>query len=276
MEYRREYGVFPELDIINHPFTALFDDIRTTYFGFIKKGFWGALCYPDIHIKFNKRFKKIYDKHKREWSFLVSCGGDYNSTWQDIIDMEPESNIQHNLGYIKDDVGNYYEGTFKDGHLIYGLMYLESQHAFFAGSFLQERNLCQGVCFFLIGEKTVKQVDLKMGTFLLQNNTLQLYDDLCFESKVSKNNEAEVWVGQYDGKYENGTFYAKMYDDDHGIRVSRCKYVDGEAKGSISCLEMVLRGGLLMWYTLIFYMLCFTYGLPFFLIYKYVQKKKMK
>ncbi len=36
-EYHCEYGVFPELDLINKPFTALFDDIREGHLQIIKK-----------------------------------------------------------------------------------------------------------------------------------------------------------------------------------------------------------------------------------------------
>ena len=110
---------------------------------------------------------------------------------------------------------------------------------------------------------------------MISENYFGLYSDLCFIISEDKHDEYELYIGPYENKYENGTFYAKFLTSD-GIKVSRIRYVDGEKRGGLSCLEICVRSLLLFWYSFIAYMMIFTYGLPFFLIYKHIQKKKLQ
>ena len=57
-DYKSDYGVYPEFDIINNPFTACDAFVYEELCNCRRRGFIGAWYYHDLHGKFNKRAKK--------------------------------------------------------------------------------------------------------------------------------------------------------------------------------------------------------------------------
>lgn len=280
-DYRETYGVYPELDHIHNPYTARWDDVYQLCCFLRKPGIYGALYYHDLHNRYRRRLKRIYENYSKEWSFLRSIDLEHRTTMSDIQSMSLTKNIVNNLGYCKTENGNYYEGTWAKESLVYGLVYLAEQNVFFAGSF--DESGCSDCCGVLInlGENTNKkrQVTTMAGKFRIKNGQISLYDSECLINIANiKNNELssiDSYLGKYVEGYAEGTFINKEISDD--IRIRWDKYRDGEIKLSMSSIELLPRT-LMMFYTLVWYLVKYVYGMGLFItpMYYILRKKNWK
>ena len=96
--YREIYGVYPELDRIHNPYTARWDNVYQLCCSLRKSGVYGALYYHDLHNRYRRRLKRIYENYSKEWSFLISIDLEYRTTLSDIQSMSPTKNIVNDLG----------------------------------------------------------------------------------------------------------------------------------------------------------------------------------
>ncbi len=280
-KYREMHGVYPELDHIHNPYTARWDDLYQLCCFLRKSGIPGALYYHDLHNRYRRLLKRIYENYSKEWSFLISVSLEYRTTMNDIVCMSPIKNIVDNLGYCKAENGNYYEGTWQNGFLVYGFVYLAEQNAFFAGSF--DESGCSDCCgvFVDLGESTNKkhQVITMVGKFRVKNGQISLYDGECLINNANiKNNELssiDSHLGKYVEGYAEGTFINKEIASD--IRIGWDKYRDGEIKSSMSFIEVLPRT-LMMFYMLCWYLIKYVYGTVFFItpLYYIIRKKNWK
>ena len=281
--YREMYGVYPELDRIHNPYTARFDDVYQICCFLRKSGFYGALYYHDLHNRYRRRLKRIYENYSKEWSFFISIDLEHRTTLTDIQNMPPSKIIVDNLGYYKAENGNYYEGTWANGSLIYGIVYLAKQNVFFTGSF--DETGCSDCCGVTIdlGEiiNKKRQVTTMAGKFRIKNGQISLYDSDCLINKANINikkndlSSFDSYLGQYVEGYAEGTFINKEFSDD--IRIGWDKYRDGEIKSSISSIELLPRT-LMMFYMLVWYLVKYVYGIMFFItpLYYILRKKNWK
>lgn len=138
IEYREKHGVFPELDKKNNPFAAITDETYKFYVSLKRRGFYGAWFYHDYHGIFNRKLKELYHTFKKEWAFVENTNLTHNSNIQAILNVEPGEEIINDLGYRKDELGNYYEGTWKDGKLVYGFTYSAFNNTFYIGNWGEE------------------------------------------------------------------------------------------------------------------------------------------
>lgn len=280
--YREVYGVYPELDRIHNPYTARWDDVYKLCCFLRKSGLYGALYYHDLHNRYRRRLKRIYENYSKEWSFFISIDLEQRTTMDDIPSMTPAKNIVDNLGYCKAENGNYYEGTWDNGSLVYGLVYLAEQNVFFVGSFDESgASDCCGVIIDLgVNANQKRQVTTMLGKFRIKNGQISLYDSECLINNVNiKNDELlsmDSYLGQYVDGYAEGTFINKEISDDD-IRIRWDKYRDGEIKSSMSAIELLPRT-LMMFYTLIWYLVKYVYGMGLFItpLYYIIRKKKWK
>ena len=280
-QYRAMYGVYPELDRIHNPFTARWDEIYDCFCALRKSGVDGALYYHDLHNRYRRRIRYIYEHYSWEWSFLISIGLDHRTILRDIPNMDPVKNIVNNLGYYKAENGNYYEGTWQNGCLVYGLVYLAEQDVFFAGSFDESgRSDCRGVTVDF-GDMTKKQrqITIVAGNFRVKNGSMSLYDSkyLCSITNI-KNDELtsiDTYVGEYVEGYEEGTTINKEVSDN--IRIRWDKYKEGEIKSSQSSIEVLPRT-LMMFYMLVWYLFKYVHLSVFFItpLYYILRKKNWK
>ena len=154
----------------------------------------------------------------------------------DIPQMSPTEHIVDNLGYRKDENGNYYEGTWQNGVLIYGFVYLAEQNVFFVGSFDESGfSDCCGVQADLgDANRTKRQITTTVGKFRVKNGTMSLYDSACLINyanvDIQKNEliSLDSYVGQYVEGYAEGTFLNKELSDE--IRIRWDKYRSGEIR----------------------------------------------
>lgn len=279
-DYRKQYGIFPELDIQNRPFTALWDEVYDAYKLLKKRGFYGAWYYHDYHGRFNSKFTQLYHAYKKEWSFLNTVGLNNRTFLIDIADMEPQEYIRNNLGYRKDKNGNYYEGTWENGKLIYGLVYLSQTNTVLVGEIhYNAKTECHGVswCFSDQIKNCSANTDQKVRTVLgisaVEENRSYLYQSTgFFMDGVIKNGNFlgfDAYIGNYDEGYENGRFYNKEVSDE--IRITWAKFKDGGIVSNANGFHIFLHL-ILALYMIPYYIMKFTYFLPFYLIYKAVQK----
>lgn len=275
-DYRRQFGVFPELDKKNKPFTALWDDPYNVYVALKKRGFYGAWFWHDYHGRFNKKLMMIYHTYKNEWSFINSINYSYRTLLDEIPGMDPQEQIVNDLGYRKDEQGNYYEGTWSNGTLVYGLMYLANQNLFCVGSFTSDSAPeFQGVCAKIdLNKRNDGNVTTSIGTFRMKDGLLSLYRSTAFimvaKIKQSDLKSVTATIGNYDGGYAEGRFYSKTLGGD--IRIGWALYKDGEVKREGGGFFDMALHTLLGLYMMPYFMLKFTYGIPFWLIYKAIQK----
>jgi len=279
--YRETYGVFPELDQGNGPFTALWDDVYNLCRTLCKSGLAGALYYHDLHGRYRRRMRQIYENYKKEWSFLLSIDLERRTLLKDIPKMAPGERMGDRLGYRKDGNGNYYEGTWANGKLVYGLVYLAAQDVFFAGSFDESGNTdCRGV-FVDLGDENARkrQISTVAGNFRFRNGRLELYDGLAVINTVTvKDGEfcsMDSKIGRYSEGYAEGLFIHKEISDE--IRVGWLKYRDGEVRKSSSSLGAIPRT-FMMFYMLIWYAIKYLYGSILLVtpLYYYFKKKNWK
>lgn len=235
------------------------------------------MYYHDLHNRFRKRLSRIYEGYSREWSFLISIGLEYQTTLNDIQSMLPTKSIVGNLGYYKAENGNYYEGTWKNDSLIYGLVYLADQNMLFAGSFDESgRSDCSGVAFDLSkADPKNGKVTTMVGNFRIRDGQLSLYDSECLINIANvKNNELssiDAYLGQYAEGDREGTFINKEISD--SIRIRWDKYKDGEIQSGMSSIEILPRT-LMMVYTCIWYLVKYVYGTIFLVTPLYYSSKK--
>ena len=280
-DYKKTYGVYPELDRIHNPYTARWDDIYQLCCFLRKPGIYGALYYHDLHNRYRRRLKRIYEKYSREWSFITSINLEYRNTLNDIKNVSMSKNISDNLGSCKTENGNYYEGTWKNDSLIYGLVYLAEQNIFYVGSFDESgRSDCCGVVVDLGEDNSKKrQVTTMVGSFRFKNGQLAPYNSECLVNNANiKNNELssiDSFIGEYVDGYAEGTFINKEISDE--VRIRWDKYRDGEVKSSMSSIEVLPRT-LMMFYTLIWYLVKYVYGMVLFItpLYYILRKKNWK
>lgn len=284
-DYRKQYNVFPELDIQNCPFTALWDDVYDAYRLLKKRGFYGAWFYHDYHARFNKKFSTLYHEYKKEWSFLNTVGLNNRTFLVDIANMQPQQSIHNNLGYKKEPNGNYYEGTWENGRLIYGLIYLSAQNIVMVGKISYNNQMeCQGASWHFSDYPNSteaskdQEVRTTLGRFLIEPN--KVYFCNCegfFMDGVIKNGNFlgfDAYVGRYDEDgYETGRFYNKEISDE--IRITWAKYKEGSIVRSCNGFHIFLHM-ILALYMIPYYMIKFTYCLPFYLIYRASKKHNWK
>ena len=209
-EYRKQYGVFPELDRINNPFTAKWDDVYEMFCAYRKNSVYSALWTHDLSVFFKKGLKKIYESYSKEWSFLLSVGLENRTLFNDIRNMQPGEQIANNLGYRVDENGNYFEGTWQDGKLIYGLVYLSNIEVYYVGSF-DESGITNssGVGVNWAEDQSGKAVVTAIaGNFRKKNDKFDLYEADGMEVDTYSENGnlagAEVTIGKYNEGYREG------------------------------------------------------------------------
>lgn len=279
--YREEYGVYPELDRIHNPFIAKFDDVYSICCELRKSGVWGALLYHDLHNRYRRKLKHIYENYSREWSFLITIDLSYRKTMVEIPQMLQGEHIVNGLGYRKDEQGNYYEGTWQDGRFVYGLVYLADQDVYFVGSFDESgQSECRGVAADLGEEKKNKRtVQTLAGVFKLKNGDLSLYNDIFLNNLANIKNDEFVsmdsYVGRYEDGYIEGTVINKEISDE--IRIRWDKYKDGEKTSGSAGWEMMPRI-LMMFYVAIWYLFKFVHCSAFLItpLYYYFRRKNWK
>ena len=176
-EYRTVHGVFPELDKINKPFSAKWIDAYEMGCILMKRGFVGALYYHDLHGHFNKRAKRIFEKYISQWSFRVSLDS-YGNIWDG---KAVEDHIENGLGTVLNNDGFYYEGTWENGNLVYGLVAGENTN--FVGRIEYNSTVTyHGVVGEVIdqGKKSKYKhsyyYNVRCGTFIKENNAWVPYD----------------------------------------------------------------------------------------------------
>ena len=281
-EYRNEFGVFPELDKINNPLTALFDEPYDAYREFMKRGFWGDLWYHDIHSKINKQIKKFYHRYKKEWSFWISAGVFSEILNPDICSVEPRENIVNNLGVRVDENGDYYEGTWNNGSFEYGLIYFSKSDTWFIGSV--ERNKGGKTIYdgmVAVGEKTSKNTSefkLIFGKHLAQNGNIGPYEGVCMLILSKFKNESLIYseceIGNFDEGYMHGKFLNKtITDDNRAVGVS--KYKDGALQNSSNAGFMVLHF-FMAWYMMLYFLYKYLIFWPIVVISRASKKKQWK
>lgn len=281
-EYRARFGVFPELDKINNPFIAPWSDAYELYKGLQKRGFDGAWFYHDLHGFFNKRLKKMYNEYQPEWSFMMSIDIEYRNLVEEIAALSPGDRIVNGLGSRKEQNGNYYEGTWINGALVYGLLYFAESGALVVGS-ISDGNIIRGACLIKEATKNQAECRLLMGIFKETANFCRLYDSSCLSINITKkvrngeaigDGEIEATVGQFEDGYEQGRFYQKSFSDN--IRIGWGDYKDGEIKRSFKLGFNVIPRLYIAIVMMPYFMIKYTYGLLIFPIYRAIQKKNWR
>ena len=278
-EYRSQYGVFPELDHVNYPFTAKMSEVYELFRGMKKSGVDGALLYHDLHNRFRKRIRKIYEAYSHEWSFLISLDPSF---LKEIPSMPIGECINNNLGYKVDGNHNYYEGTWKNGSLIYGFVYLSKSNQLFVGSFNEtDASACWGVCALMTvtHDHFSGETYMSAGQFKLENGNISPYesDILTIHSDYKKGQatQAIAVVGKYNEGYAHGSWLTK---DLNSNTIVWARYKDGEVTAHSHWVESILRI-LMMFYFLPWLIVKYVHGTVFFGItplYYIVRKKNWR
>ena len=158
--YREIYGVYPELDRIHNPYTARWDDVYKACCFLRKSGFYGALYYHDLHNRYRRRLKRIYENYSKEWFFLISIDLEHRTIMSDIQSMSPTKNIVNDLGYCKAENGNYYEGTWANNSFVYGLVYLAEQNVFLQEVLMKTDDRIVAVFSLILVKIPIKSIKL--------------------------------------------------------------------------------------------------------------------
>lgn len=263
-DYREQYGVYPELDIKNSPFFAIWNDCYNEYTQYKKSGFLNSWIYHDLRGQFNKKLKKLYHTYKKEWSFLISI--DAEATVKKILTLPIEEKIVDGLGYKKEENGDYYEGTWSDGKLVYGLFYNSAQGVIFVGKISTNASVKEyhGV---ICGDKV-----LNVGISFKKEDTLIPYKGISFTAAANNGTEFAI-IGSYEEGYAHGKFYSKYFYRD-GIKFVYERYKDGESTytsgSAFGFWHFILA---ITNPVMIYFIIKFTYGLPIYLIYRAHQKR---
>lgn len=272
--YQQQYGVLPEFDLVNRPFTAMADDVYYFYKNLRKRGFYGAWFYHDVHGFLNQKLKKLYNQYKKEWAFIFGFAPAIVEEINNRIYSGVEEKIENGLGYRVMD-GIYYEGTWKNEKLIYGLMY--NHDVFFVGTFdydAYDHTLFHGVELDVTQNKKEELMEITCGTLYMRNNSLVPYEGEAVYVRGSTKDGISMNVCQYEEGYEHGKFYGKEMNPS-GCRVSCAIMKDGDVKRTQgnNCLFQIIRILVSLEIMLGYYICKFTYGLPIYLIYRWHQKK---
>lgn len=269
-EYFNLYGVRPELDLIRNPYYAISSEVDDFYQGGWKKTAIDALQNPDICNRFKKKFVRILEKYEKEFSFLTTRG--FINFKTEIENMEVGTKISEEVGYLKDADGNYYEGTWKNNRLQYGLMYSVQSGVLFIGTFFNDSySRFDGVAAFLSEDGELR---IAFGTQNIYENVSRLDADEAMVATMDlKTEKGIIVIGKYINGYEEGKMIAKNMESGE---VDSLNYQDGEIKTApvLCALGAVLRW-FLGWYMLLFYMMYYVYFF-IFLIHLGVKKSKKK
>ena len=279
LAYRKEFGVFPELDKKNRPMIANISDVYDVYRMIRRKGFYGAWFWHDLHCRFNNKFKPIYERYKQEWSFFALFSTDHADIARKILMMEPCEEIHQGLGYKKLENGDYFEGTWEDGRLVYGLAYYAQHNTWFVGRFeYRMTDTMEGVAQRTVEGNKTNTVTSILGKFYFKKEIFRIHSGDAFTC-VSRVRDGEILgmdvsVGGYIDGYEHGHHYTKSFND--GIKVGYGKYKDGDFKSSIGPWGWIWRTYTALTWMLMYYMIKYTYGLPIVLIVNAYKKKHWK
>ena len=273
-EYRREYGVFPELDKKNKPVTALLEEVYQAYDELKNRPITGMLFYHNIYCQINRKLGEIYHKYKREWSFMHSISFEYRNTFEDIKKIPECRHIENDLGYMVDSAGNYYEGTWQNGRLTYGLIYFANFDMYFIGEIIYADTVHYNGLTFDYSED--KYTNLRMGKFFVKNNALIPYNGeiLDIHTDIKKNGQidVELCIGTAIDGYEDGKFLYKYFNSGE-VSIDFKTFREGAVKRDPGighyAFHLILGLYMLMWL-----MIKYTYGIPVCLILKNRRRKK--
>ncbi len=274
--YQQQYGVLPEFDQINCPFTAISDDVYYFYRSLEKRGITGALVYHDIHGFINKKYKRLYYEYQKEWSFIFG----FDSSIVEKIEMRmnntDQEHIENGLGYKSED-GIYYEGTWENGRLVYGLMY--SHDVFFVGKIeyrdYDNQILYHGVQVAIAQQGKADLMEIGCGTFYMRNNSMVPYTNEALAIVGSTKDGISMKIASYVDGYEHGKMYIKNFD--HGeITVSVGIMKDGGLKRDVINPFFKMVHSFMAIYMIAYYFMKYTYGLLIFPFYRMYRKKHWK
>ncbi len=240
-EYREQYGVFPEFDQIHRPFFAIMSEVDDMYLDIVKtRPIWIFGEYIDKHFSFKKKFKKVYFKYGREFSFISLVG--IIPLLEDIKNKGITCNIQNNLGYRKESNGNYFEGTWENGRLVDGLMYDAEKEILCIGSFSPNHDqYFDGICTKIENSKIEI---MYCGNFRYNNGLIQPHSKNVLS--IIGNEEKNVYsVGEYEYGYPQGKFIAKLKGDSDSFATS--KYDQGEEVPPSGLLKVLGTGARIYW-----------------------------
>ena len=249
-EYKKATGVMPELDKINNPNCGIIADrmfLPENVKADKKKGAKGARkdiaggvfdavtnqsmlgaaadligagisaasknigfeLYPD----FEQAFQTAVKKYKYAYSLLCSYSLDF-------IDSLPAKSSfpMNNLGWMKDENGNYFEGTWQDGRLLYGLMRKGNGSFVFVGTFDANDEPEEGVMF---------DGDYRMGLF--KNAELNCTHGVQITTHWNENSRYAVCVGGFEDDRLNGNVIYLVAGDD-SVSIFKDTFDYGEVK----------------------------------------------
>lgn len=279
-DYKDNYFVFPELDRIHTPFTAKWSEVYDLFCTLRKSGILGALYCHDLHHRFHKRIRKVYESYGKEWSFLVTLLARQKDFLSTIENLPNGEYIHNNLGYKMDSQGNYYEGTWENGSLVYGLVYVTKSNQLYVGSFHDSgKENCCGVCATVDFKSNQIQItQTSAGQFRFVNTEFSLYEGnalILVEEWKKGRLIYKAITGSYDEGYEEGTFLFKTIGRD--IRISWIKYKEGEIKSRMHLIAYFLRG-LMAWPVFAWFVLKYIHGTVFLItpLYYSIRKKNWR
>ncbi len=273
-EYKAKFGVYPEFDVINKPFTACDEAVYEIYCALRKSGFSGAWYYHDLHARFNNRLKKLYNTFKKEWSTVLSINT------QNLKEIPVSEHIVNNLGYRKDASGNYYEGTWNNGQLIYGMIYNSANNSLFVGKINYGKTVVfNGAYSIEVTEKRKTLLQINVGSFFIKKDIMTFYTGDGFFNYVSYKGDnittSYADISRYKDGYLEGVTIQKHYEGD--IKVWFGRYKDGVLKYSLQNIwATIWRLYTGFTFMTMYYMLKFTYGLPLIAICRIYRKKNWK
>ena len=279
-DYHQKYGVLPEFDLINNPATAMADDIYNYYCTLKKRGFYGAWIYHDVHGYFNRELKALYSQYNKEWAFIFGMPEKVVSAMKERIrNGEGYECIQNGLGYRVEN-GLYYEGTWKNGQLVYGLMANVSLDTVFVGRFdrnsVKNNVLYHGVEVSVDEQKKETIQTILCGTLHMKNDDLHPYSDQALIISNSTKNGILANITLYEDGYANGIGYAKEFINGE-INIAMGRYKDGDLVNDISgSIGFRFAHKILALIMIDYFMIKYTYGLFVFPIYRMIQRKKWR
>ena len=254
-QYKKVCGVMPELDKIHNPVCAVINDnvfmaedlqknkdknMGSTIWNVVKGGaatgaeiatghIGGALVAmgetfvagisgshgTEHYHEFKKAFTEGIEKYKYAYSLM--CSYDLG-----FIKQLPVGEFfpMDNLGYKKTEDGAYYEGTWQDDELLYGLMCASDGSFVFIGTFDDEQNPDEGIMF---------DGSYKMGLF--KNYELNCLHGVEITTNVSHENMSFTYfieVGGFEDGHENGEVIRYMQETSGNIMIFKDKFDYGD------------------------------------------------
>lgn len=253
--YKKVCGVMPELDKIHNPVCAIIrdnvfmpDDIQknrdksvgSSILGVMKNAVNSGVELASGHVggalagmgnaviegasgsvgtehywEFKRAFNDAIEKYKYEYSLLCS----YDLSFINGLDVG-EYFPKDNLGYRKTEDGTYYEGTWQNGELLYGLMRASNGSFVFVGSFDGGCTPDEGVMF---------DGAHKMGLFknyeLNCLHGIQICTDVSFEDLTL---DYFIEVGGFEDGHENGEVIRYMQQTSGNVMIFKDKFDYGD------------------------------------------------